>query len=132
MTVHRSGFARALRMNWWIAVILILLAFSCLLPILNTVAISLSNQAYAATGRVGLWPVEPTLSSYRKLMAEGTFVRSFMISVIRVLLGLVLGLLTTILTAYPLSKSTKAFPLRNAYMWFLVFTMIFNAGTIPW
>ena len=132
MTHHRSRFLTALRMNWWIALILLLLAFSCLLPILNTVAISLSNQAYAATGRVGLIPVEFTLSSYEKLMAEATFGRAFLISVLRVLLGVTLGMLTTILTAYPLSKSTRAFPLRNAYMWFLVFTMIFNAGTIPW
>ncbi len=128
----RSHFLSALRMNWWIVLILLALAFSCLLPILNTVAISLSNQARAASGEVGLVPVDFTLSSYQKLIAESTFGRAFMISVVRVILGVALGMLTTILTAYPLSKTVRAFPMRNAYMWFLVFTMIFNAGTIPW
>ena len=128
----KNGFFKALRMNWWIVLVLTVLAFSCLLPIVNTVAISLSSQARAAAGDVGLWPLDFTLSSYQKLMAEATFGRAFMISIFRVILGIALGMLTTILTAYPLSKPTSAFPMRNVYMWFLVFTMIFNAGTIPW
>ena len=132
MNKKRPEWLTALRMNWWIVLVLALLAFSCLLPILNTVAISLSNQAKAATGQVGLIPVDFTLSSYEKLLAEATFGRAFMISLARVGLGLLLGMLTTILTAYPLSKPTTVFPMRNVYMWFLVFTMIFNAGTIPW
>ena len=37
-----------------------------------------------------------------------------------------------IIMAYPLSKDKREFPQRNIYMWFLVFTMLFNGGTIPW
>ena len=128
----QNRFLEALRSNWWIVLALLLLAFSCLLPIVNTLAISLSSQARAAAGDVGLWPLDFTLSSYQKLVAEATFLRAFGISLCRVGLGILLGMLTTILTAYPLSKSRHAFPMRNVYMWFLVFTMIFNAGTIPW
>lgn len=121
-----------LRANWWIVLILLALAFSCLLPIINTVAISFSGQARAAAGEVGLWPLDFTLSSYDKLLSEAVFGRAFMISVARVGLGLVIGMSVTILTAYPLSKAASAFPMRNFYMWILVFVMIFNAGTIPW
>ena len=120
------------RQNWWIVLILLILAFSCLLPIINTVAISFSNQAKASAGVVGLWPVDFTLSSYEKLFAEATFGHAFLVSLFRVGLGIGLGLTVTILMAYPLSKTTKQYPLRNIFMWLLVFTMLFNAGTIPW
>ena len=130
--MKKGDFLKNLRMNWWIVLILLLLAFSCLLPIINTVAISLSSQARAAAGEVGLWPKDITFSSYQKLLAESTFGHAFLVSLGRVALGIAIGLLVTILTAYPLSKSTRVFPLRNVYMWLLVFTMIFNAGVIPW
>ena len=130
--MKKGGFLKNLGMNWWIVLILLLLAFSCLLPIINTVAISLSSQARAAAGEVGLWPKDITFSSYQKLFAESTFGHAFLVSMERVGLGIAIGLLVTILTAYPLSKSTRVFPLRKVYMWLLVFTMIFNAGIIPW
>ena len=130
--MKKGDFSKSLRMNWWIVLILLLLAFSCLLPIINTVAISLSSQARAAAGEVGLWPKDLTLSSYEKLFAESTFGHAFMISLERVGLGIAISLTVTILTAYPLSKSVRVFPFRNVYMWLLVFTMLFNAGVIPW
>lgn len=37
----------------------------------------------------------------------------------------------TILMAYPLSKTKKVFPQRNIYMWYLVFSMLFNGGLVP-
>lgn len=132
MTKKKHPFLALLRTNWWIVLILSLMAFSCLLPIINTVAISFSDQAKAAAGSVGLWPVGFTLSSYEKLFAESTFAHAFGVSLLRVVLGIGIGLSITILMAYPLSKTNRAFPGRNFYMWLLVFTMIFNAGIIPW
>lgn len=41
-------------------------------------------------------------------------------------------MLLIILMAYPLLKDKRDFPQRNVYMWFMVFTMLFNGGTIPW
>ena len=128
----KPSFFSLLCMNWWVVLILLILAFSCLLPIINTIAISFSDQARAAAGAVGLWPVGFTLSSYEKLFAEATFAHAFGVSLLRVTLGIGIGLTITILMAYPLSKANRAFPGRNVYMWILVFTMIFNAGTIPW
>jgi ABC-type glycerol-3-phosphate transport system permease component len=34
--------------------------------------------------------------------------------------------------AFALSKDSKQFRLRNMYMWFLVFTMLFSGGIVPW
>ena len=44
---------------------LTLLAISCLLPMLNQLAISFSSSSAVAAGEVGLLPVDFTLDSYK-------------------------------------------------------------------
>ena len=123
---------KALRANWWIVLILTALTLMCLLPILHTVAISFSDQAKAAAGEVMFWPNGFSLNSYAKLLQEGSFLEAFWVSIQRVFLAIVISVSITILSAYALSKSPQVFRGRNIYLWVLVFTMLFNAGTIPW
>jgi putative aldouronate transport system permease protein len=103
----------------------------CLAPVVNIIAISFSDTAAAVTGSVFFIPHRPTIASYDKLITEGTFGRSFMISVIRVAAALVVSMPVKIMMAYALSKNKKAYPERNAVMWIAVFTMLFNGGLIP-
>jgi len=112
-------------------VVLVGITISCLLPIWYTLALSLSSSSAAAAGRVWLWPVGFTLVSYEELLGDGAFFHSFWISVKRVALAAVLNFFVVCLTAYPLSKSGRDFRARNALMWILVFTMLFNGGLIP-
>ena len=107
-------------------------ALSCLLPILNTLAISLSSKGKAAAGAVYFWPVDLTLTSYERLLSDTNFLNAFGTSTKRVLLGTSLNMLLSILMAYPLSKRTAVFRARNVYLWLLVFTMLFSGGLIPW
>ena len=123
---------KALRSNWWIALILLILTVLCILPIIHTVAISFSDQARAAAGEVMFLPKGFSLNSYAKLINESTFLTAFWISLQRVFLAIAISVSITILMAYALSKSSQAFRGRNIYLWVLVFTMLFNAGTIPW
>lgn len=111
---------------------LIAVALLCIAPIWHTLAISLSEKSAAAAGNVYFWPVDATLSSYEKLLEDSRFFRSFAVSAERVLLGGLLNLVLTVLMAYPLSKTAKLLPGRNAVMWLVVFVMLFNAGLIPW
>ena len=112
--------------------ILLLLTVICLLPLLNVVALSFSDKQAALAGEVGLWPVNFTWSSYEYLVADSRFFASFWVSTKRVLLGGSLNLILTLLMAFPLSLEKKEFPSRNRYMWLVVFTMLFNAGLVPW
>jgi len=114
-----------------ISVILIGIALLCLIPILNTIAISLSNKTPADLGIVFLWPIQFTPIAYMEMIKDSQFFTSFGISVQRVLEGATLNVLITILMAYPLSKSKYVFKSRNKYMWFLLFTMLFNGGLVP-
>ena len=117
--------------NFIIYLLLALSALTCLLPLLNTVAVSFSDKAAAMSGQVFLWPVNPTLASYRAILEDQQFFRSFWNSIVRVVVGGAINVALTILMAYPLSKSPKYFPQKNIYMWFVVFCMLFNGGLIP-
>lgn len=130
--MKKNTFLKAFKANWWIALILIILALLCILPIIHTVAISFSDQNLVAAGKVMFWPKGFSLNSYKKLLMEGTFLTAFAVSVGRVVLAVLISGGITVLAAYALSKSPQIFPGRNIYMWILVFTMLFNAGTIPW
>ena len=114
------------------AVYLLLLLFSllCLIPLLNTVAISFSDRTSAAAGKVYFWPVNFTIASYEELLKDRQFFTSFAVSVERVVLGTVIHLAFSVPMAYALSRSKQVFRARNVYMWLLVFTMMFNGGLV--
>lgn len=111
--------------------IVILMTLCCLLPLLNTLAISFSNNSAVNANQVGILPVGFTLSSYKKLLEDNQFWRSAWVSVLRVVLGTGLNMLMMILLAYPLSKSKNRFASRDIYMKLVIFAMLFNGGLIP-
>lgn len=112
-------------------VIMFVLAISCLIPFIHIAALSFSSAGEAAAGRVGLWPVGFTLSSYQYALQRPDFIRSFLISVERVVLGVIVNMGLLIVTAYPLSKSKEEFPGRTPIAWYFVITMFVGGGMIP-
>lgn len=110
---------------------LILLGLSCLLPLLHVLALSFSSSAAATAGQVGLWPVDFTLSSYEYVARKPEFWRATGISILRVIIGVPLQMLVTILVAYPLSKEEDRLSGRSIYLWFFVITMLFSGGMVP-
>ena len=114
-----------------IYVIVILLALSCLIPMMNVVAMSLSSSHAVAANSVGLWPGDLTFAAYERIMGDQQFWRSFNISVFRVVVSLLLNLVMIVTMAYPLSKTKKVFRLRRVLMGIMVFAMLFSGGMIP-
>jgi putative aldouronate transport system permease protein len=112
--------------------VLALLAILCLFPIVHTLALSLSSATAAASGRVTIWPVEFTLQSYRFVLDNPAFIRSFGVSLLRVLVGTPVNMILTILVAYPLSRSNNEFRMRGFFVWFFLITVLFSGGLIPW
>lgn len=118
--------------DWLIAAFLLLLGSTTLLPLINTLSISLSEKAAVTGGMVGLWPVGFNLFSYEYIIRDGRFWWAFGISIQRVILGGFLNFALAVITAFPLSRTAKAFPGRNVFMWSLVIGMILNVGLVPW
>jgi putative aldouronate transport system permease protein len=113
-------------------VMLALLGTICLFPILHILALSLSSADAAASGRVTIWPIDFTFSSYQFVLQSSAFGKSFMISILRVLVGVPVNMALTILVAYPLSRSKSEFRGRDFFAWFFLVTVLFSGGLIPW
>lgn len=113
-------------------IILIVITLSCLVPFWYILMVSVSSKEAVNAGQVAFWPVGFNLLSYQKILGEAAFLKSFWISIQRVVLGGIFGVGCTLLVAYPLSKTNRQFPKRNIFMWILIFCMLFNGGTIPW
>jgi putative aldouronate transport system permease protein len=113
-------------------IVLAVIAMVCAFPILHTLALSLSSASAASSGRVTLWPVEFTTQSYTFVLENPAFLRSFGVSLLRVLVGVPVNMILTILVAYPLSRSTKDFRPRDYFAWFFLIPALFSGGLIPW
>ncbi len=108
-----------------------LLAISCVLPMVHVFAVSLSSNAAASAGAVKLWPIGFNTTSYEYVMEQAAFIRSLLITLERVAIGVAINILLTVLLAYPLSKESHKFKSRTTYAWIFVFTMLFGGGLIP-
>ena len=113
------------------ALVIGLLAASCLIPLIHVFAISLSDKSSASGGLVTLWPVNFTLESYKYVINRAPFWTAMLVSLKRVLVGVSLNMFFCIICAYPLSKETNQFRARTAYAWYFFITMLISGGMIP-
>ena len=110
---------------------LTLLAVTCLLPMVNQLAISFSSSSAVAAGKVGLFPVDFTLDSYKYMADKPEFWKSLAVSLERVLLAVPLSMFICVLAAFPLSRLDHEFPARKYYIWVFVVPMLIGGGLIP-
>ena len=113
------------------ALVIGLLAASCLIPLIHVFAISLSDKSSASGGLVTLWSVNFTLESYKYVINRAPFWTAMLVSLKRVLVGVSLNMFFCIICAYPLSKETNQFRARTAYAWYFFITMLISGGMIP-
>lgn len=108
---------------------LILVLIAVLYPLIYIVSASFSSAAAVTSGRVWLFPVEPTLLGYQTIFKNPQIIQGFSNSLFYTVAGTFISVSITIMLAYPLSR--KTFYGRNFIMVLLVFTMIFDGGLIP-
>ena len=112
-------------------IVLTIVSLMCILPFINLLAISFSDKTAVAANAVSFWPVGCNTAAYEFILGNDQFLRALWISVQRTVLGVLVNIILIILTAYPLSKSTQDFRLRNVFSWFFVVTILFSGGLIP-
>ena len=112
--------------------ILSLISLTCILPVINLLALSLSGSAAATSGVVGLIPKDFTLDSYRMVIVNKDFWRAFLISVERVVLAILITTTMTILVAYPLSQNSRKFKSRTFYAWLLFIPSLSLSARSAW
>lgn len=109
----------------------IVVALVCVVPIIHIFAISLSSANAVFSGHVTFLPVEPSWNNYHIVMRDYRFFQSYLITFVRSVLGLAVGLLLTILAAYPMSLRKVNFPARGFFVIYFLIPMIFSGGMIP-
>lgn len=114
-----------------IYIVLVIIAFVCLLPLLHVLAVSFSSKAAASANFVKLWPVGFNVEAYKWIIHDKDFVRAMWISIQRTGIGTIFNIFLITMAAYPLSKDAKELKGRNFLIWLYIFPMLFYGGLIP-
>lgn len=110
-------------------VFMILLSIIMLYPLLNVLAVSLSDYTEYVKNPTMVVPSQFTLSAYQRVLSTNLILRGYLNSLFVTVFGTAISISLTVATAYPLSKNK----VRGAkyYTFMIVFTMLFHAGMIP-
>lgn len=111
--------------------ILILASLLCALPLLNVIAVSFSSSTAVSRGIVWFFPIDFTTKAYEYVASTNVFITAIGVSIKRIVLGISINMILTILVAYPLSKEKKDFKFRGMYTWYFLITILFSGGLIP-
>ena len=122
---------RIQKFNAFDAVLLVLLTLLGLIivyPFYNTILVSLVPQADYTRNPFMLWPERITWESYEFVFDSPLLLNSMGNSVKLALVGTVYNMILTVLMAYAF---TKPIPGRNFFRFYMVFTMYFGGGLVP-
>lgn len=110
-------------------IILGIMALVCLLPVLHVAFASFSDPAWvmSQSGLI-LFPHGFNIDGYKLVFSNNQLMRGYANTIFYVVVATSLGLLITVLGAYPLSKKELLF--SNALMFIISFTMLFNGGMV--
>jgi len=120
---------RSAKIGDWVVVFLcVIMIIVCLVPVLNIAARSLSSADALIRNEVLLWPKGWNLDAYTTVLGDSKYTWSLTWTAILTVICTVWSLFMTILCAYPLIYDLKG---KKFFVGLILFTMYFNAGTIP-
>ena len=109
--------------------LVLIFCITTIYPFLYIMALSLSPGDVPFTS-IYIIPPKISLANYARVFMADFFLRAFYYTILRTILGTSLTLIAVLLGAYVLSK--KYFPHRVFWTAFIVFTMFFSGGLIPY
>jgi len=102
----------------------------CLFPFYYIMINTISNNDLVAKGMVVFYPREIHFTNYLEVMKIKGFGTAAMVTIARTVIGTVLSMLGTTFLGYALTR--QELWLRKVWYRFVVVTMYFSAGMIPW
>lgn len=118
------------RLTEWINyVILTGIVVIVLYPLYFVLLASFSSPEAVLRGEVWLWPVNPTVIGYERIIQNEEVWTGYANTFLYTALGTAINLIMTVLAAYPLSR--KDFAGKHVITVFIVFTMFFSGGLVP-
>jgi len=113
------------------SIFLIVLMIISIYPILYVAMASFSDGTELLKHRGFLiWPLDFTLEGYGAVLKNSMIVKGYMNTIFIVLVGLIDNLILTSFGAYALSRKSLRF--KKPIMLFIIFTMYFSGGLIPY
>ena len=111
-------------------VVLMLLALTCILPLLLLVTSSFATETSLMENGYSFWPSQWGLDAYQYLWhSRGQILTAYKMTILSTLCGTVLNVSITALLAYPLSCPNLVG--RKVFSFLVFFTLLFNGGMIP-
>ena len=112
-----------------VVIVVIIIAFLCLMPFLNIVSISMSSKNAVLAGEVYFWPKDLDFSAYGVVFTNVKMWRFLFFTIVLTVVSVGVSMVMTILCAYPLARTDLKF--RQPLLLFFMFTMYFTGGMIP-
>ncbi len=100
-----------------------------LYPLIYIASSSFSAPSAVTSGKVWLWPVDPSIDGYRAVFRYAGIWQGFANTLFYTVIGTLISLALTVLAAYPLSR--QDFRAGTPLMLVFTFTMFFSGGLIP-
>lgn len=111
-------------------IVMLILTIIMAFPIYYVIIVSIGDYREIVTSNVFLFPKTIDWSSYKAIFETSRITNAFWVTVFITVVGTALGMVVSVLMAYPLSKTRV--PGIKAVFLFVMFTMFFSGGTIPY
>lgn len=108
--------------------LLTIIALVTLYPFWDVIISSLISVEEYVTTNFHLWPRKLNLDSYRFILNMDELWASYGVTIFISVVGTIMNMLVTTMTAYVLSKNLKG---SRVIMFLIIFTMLFSGGMIP-
>ncbi|MEK5437808.1 MULTISPECIES: carbohydrate ABC transporter permease [Paenibacillus] len=126
MSVRKFSFSQFL-----IALVIGLFSLACLFPFLMVISGSLSTEKDIMQYGYSIWPKTITFDSYRiLLLGSNRIFEAYGVSTFVTVVGTILSLFLTSMGAYVMAR--RSFKYRNILSIFVIITMLFSGGLVPW
>ena len=115
--------------DWVNTVIMLLVIIFTLYPFWYVIVASVSSISHVINSVVLLWPDGLHWDAYQQVFRNNLVPTAYANTIFITLMGTVISMLLTCASAFVLSR--KELPGRRLMTLFVVFTMLFNAGLVP-
>ncbi|WP_217587527.1 carbohydrate ABC transporter permease [Lentibacillus saliphilus] len=98
-------------------------------PLIFVISASISDPHAVNSGEMWLWPVDITLDGFNRVFQNDAIWIGYRNTIVYTTVGVLIHLFILLPAAYALSR--KELMAKKVFLWFILFTMLFNGGLIP-
>lgn len=112
-------------------IFVVIIALLGVIPFIMLLSGSFTSESYIVNHGYSLIPKEFSVNAYKTIFENPQrIVNSYAVTIFITVVGTVISLFLTAMTAYVLQR--KDFPWRNKISYFIYFTTLFSGGLTPW